>query len=83
MTELPIWNVHTLDGKTELEVIHGIAVYGQSWVLINGVEYDFLDFNIIKNDEEYTLKGTVYEVGDIELINIFINYNQRYIILGK
>lgn len=83
MTELPMWNVHTLDGKKELEVIHGIAVYSQSWILINGVEYDFMDFNIIKNDEEYTLKGTVYEAGDIELINIFINYNKRYIILGK
>lgn len=83
MTELPMWNVHTLDGKKELQVIHGIGVYGSSWVLIDDVEYCFIDFTIKKDQEEYTLKGSVYEVGDIEVINIFINYEKRYIILGK
>lgn len=83
MAELPMWNVHTLEGKKEVMVIHGIGVYGSSWVLIDDVVYNFLDFKINKNQEDYTLKGTVYEEGGIELINIFINYNQLYIILGK
>lgn len=83
MTELPMWNVHTLEGKKELGVIHGIGVYGASWILIDNVEYCLIDFIIKKDQDDYTLKGTVYESGDIEPINIFINYNKRYIILGK
>lgn len=51
--------------------------------MIDNVRFGFIEFTMVNNYDEYTLKGTVYEVGDIELINIFINYNQRYIILGK
>lgn len=83
MTQLPKWNVHTLDGKKQSQVIHGIGVYGASWVLIDDVEYYLIDFTIKKNQEEYTLNGTVYEAGNIEPIKIFINYNKLYIVLSK
>lgn len=83
MNELPLWKLHTLEGKKEVLFINGIATYGESYIMIDNVRFGFIEFTMVNNYEEYTLKGTVYEVGDIELINIFINYNQRYIILGK
>lgn len=83
MTELPLWKLHTLEGKKEVIFINGIATYGESYIMIDNVRFGFIEFTMVNNYDEYTLKGTVYEAGDIELINIFINYNQRYIILGK
>lgn len=83
MNELPLWKLHTLEGKKEVLFINGIATYGESYIMIDNVRFGFIEFTMVNNYDEYTLKGTVYEVGDIELINIFINYNQRYIILGK
>lgn len=83
MNELPLWKLHTLEGKKEVLFINGIATYGESYIMIDNVHFGFIEFTMVNNYDEYTLKGTVYEVGDIELINIFINYNQRYIILGK
>ena len=83
MNELPLWKLHTLEGKKEVLFINGIATYGESYIIIDNVRFGFIEFTMVNNYDEYTLKGTVYEVGDIELINIFINYNQRYIILGK
>ena len=50
MTELPMWNVHTLDGKTEAQVIHGISTYVSSWVKIDGVGYYLDNFTITKNE---------------------------------
>lgn len=82
MSELPVWTIHTLDGKTEAEVVHGISAYVGSWVKIDNVGYYLDDFTITKNEHEYTLKGTTHETGG-ESINIFINYNKLYIILGK
>ncbi|UYB00613.1 hypothetical protein OLACOIGA_00051 [Enterococcus phage vB_Efa29212_2e] len=82
MTELPMWNVHTLDGKKEVIVVHGISAYVSSWLEIDEVGYYLDNFTITKNENEYTLKGTAHELGG-DLINIFINYNKRYIILGK
>lgn len=83
MNELPLWKLHTLEGKKEVLFINGIATYGESYIMIDNVRFGFIEFTMVNNYDEYTLKGTVYEVGDIELINIFINYNQPYIILGK
>lgn len=84
MKELPMWSLHTLDGKYEVEFINGIATYGESFVKIDDIELGLLEFNITHNKDEYTLKGVVYySYGDTEPINIFINYNKRYIILGK
>ena len=82
MDGLPMWNVHTLDGKTEAHVVHGISAYVTSWVKIDDVGYYLDDFTITKNEYQYTLKGSVHEIGG-KPINIFINYNKRYIILGK
>lgn len=82
MKELPMWNIHTLDEKTKSEVVFGISTYVSSWVKIDDVGYYLDDFTITKNEYQYTLKGSVHEIGG-KPINIFINYNKRYIILGK
>lgn len=82
MNELPKWNVHTLDGKTEAQVVYGISAYVTSWVKIDDVTYYLHEFTITKNEYQYTLNGIACELGG-KPINIHISYNKRYIILGK
>lgn len=83
MSELPKWNLHTLDGKNKVDFINGIATYGESYIMIDNVRFGLIEFTVVNNYDEYTLKGVVYEEGTIDPINIFINFNKLYIILGK
>lgn len=83
MTELPLWTLYTLDGKRETFFINGIATYGESYIMLDSVRYGLIEFTVVNNYDEYTLKGVVYEEGDIDLINIFINFKNYYIILGE
>ncbi|WZP35129.1 hypothetical protein [Enterococcus phage vB_Efs19_KEN07] len=83
MAELPLWKLHTLEGKKEVLFINGIATYGESYIMIDNVRFGLIEFTMVNNYDEYTLKGVVYEEGTIDPINIFINFNKLYIILGK
>lgn len=83
MNELPLWNLHTLEGKKEVDFINGIATYGESYIMIDNVRFGLIEFTVDNNYDDYTLKGVVYEEGTIDPINIFINFNKLYIILGK
>ena len=83
MNELPLWNLHTLEGKKEVDFINGIATYGESYIMIDNVRFGLIEFTVVNNYDDYTLKGVVYEEGTIEPINIFINFNKLYIVLGK
>lgn len=83
MAELPLWNLHTLEGKKEVLFINGIATYGESYIMIDNVRYGLIEFTMDNNYDGYTLKGAVYKEGTIDPINIFINFKKYYIILGK
>lgn len=83
MAELPLWKLHTLEGKKEVFFINGIATYGESYIMMDNVRYELIEFTIINNCDEYTLKGVVYEDGGMYPINILINFKKYYIILGK
>ena len=83
MAELPLWKLHTLEGKKEVLFINGISTYGESYIMIDNVRFGLIEFTVVNNYDDYTLKGVVYEEGTIDPINIFINFNKLYIILGK
>lgn len=83
MTGLPLWKLHTLEGKKEVLFINGIATYGESYIIIDNVRFGLIEFTVVNNYDDYTLKGVVYEEATIDPINIFINFNNLYIILGK
>lgn len=51
--------------------------------MIDNVRFGLIEFTVVNNYDEYSLKGVVYEEGTIDPINIFINFNKLYIILGK
>lgn len=51
--------------------------------MIDNVRFGLIEFTVVNNYDDYTLNGVVYEEGTIDPINIFINFNKLYIILGK
>lgn len=83
MSELPKWNLHSLDGKNKVEFISHIATYTDPWVSIDGVKFYLTEFKMLKNDDDYTLNGLCLEYNSNEPVRIFVNYKKNYIILGK
>lgn len=76
------WKLHDLNGKRDVELVIGVtSISQQLW--INGVGYEFHDFNMVSNDGETIIKGTVYEDGGVEVVNVFLNCKKKYILFGK
>lgn len=76
------WKLHDLNGKRDVELVVGVtSISQQLW--IDSVGYEFYDFNMVSNDDETTIKGSVYEDGGLELVNVFLNCKKKYILFGK
>ncbi|QNL31286.1 hypothetical protein TV51_27 [Enterococcus phage vB_EFaS_TV51] len=76
------WKLHDLNGKRDVELVVGVTSFSQQ-VWIDGVGYQFYDFNMVSNDDETIIKGSVYEGGGLELVNVFLNCKKKYILFGK
>lgn len=76
------WKLHDLNGKHDVELVIGVtSISQQLW--IDSVGYDFYDFNMVSNDDETIIRGSVYENGGVELVNVFLNCKKKYILFGK
>ncbi len=76
------WKLHDLNGKHDVELVVGLtSISQQLW--INGIGYDFYEFNMVSNDDETIIRGSVYEDGGLELVNVFLNCKKKYILFGK
>lgn len=76
------WKLHDLNGKRDVELVVGVTSFSQQ-VWIDGVGYQFYDFNMVSNDDETIIRGSVYEDGGLELVNVFLNCKKKYILFGK
>lgn len=76
------WKLHDLNGKRDVELVVGVTSFSQQ-VWIDGVGYQFYDFNMVSNDDETIIKGSVYEDGGLEPVNVFLNCKKKYILFGK
>ncbi|QBZ69834.1 hypothetical protein [Enterococcus phage vB_EfaS_Ef5.4] len=76
------WKLHDLNGKRDVELVVGVTSFSQQ-VWIDGVGYQFYDFNMVSNDDETIVRGSVYEDGGLELVNVFLNCKKKYILFGK
>lgn len=76
------WKLHDLNGKHDVDLVLGVTTLIQT-IWIDNVPYDFHDFTMTSNDDETTIKGTVYGAGEIELVNVFLNCKKKYILFGK
>lgn len=76
------WKLHDLNGKRDVDLVVGVTSFSQQ-VWIDGVGYQFYDFNMVSNDDETIIKGSVYEGGGLELVNVFLNCKKKYILFGK
>lgn len=76
------WKLHDLNGKHDVELVVGLtSISQQLW--INGIGYEFYEFNMVSNNDETIIKGSVYEDGGLELVNVFLNCKKKYILFGK
>lgn len=76
------WKLHDLNGKHDVELVVGVTSFSQH-LWIDGVGYQFYDFNMVSNDDETIIRGSVYEDGGLELVNVFLNCKNKYILFGK
>ena len=76
------WKLHDLNGKRDVELVVGISPIMQD-IWIDNVGYTFHDFNMVSNNDETIIKGSVYEDGGLELVNVFLNCKKKYILFGK
>lgn len=76
------WKLHDLNGKHDVELVVGVSPIMQD-IWIDNVVYSFHEFNMVSNDDETIIKGSVYEDGGLELINVFLNCKKKYILFGK
>ncbi|MBS6191283.1 MAG: hypothetical protein KH617_10050 [Haemophilus parainfluenzae] len=44
------WKLHDLNGKHDVELVVGVTSFSQH-VWIDGVGYQFYDFNMVSNDD--------------------------------
>lgn len=76
------WKLHDLNGKHDVELVVGVSPIKQD-IWIDNVGYEFYEFNMVSNDDETIIKGSVYEDGGLELVNVFLNCKKKYILFGK
>lgn len=76
------WKLHDLNGKHDVKLVVGVSPIMQD-IWIDNVGYSFHEFNMVSNDDETIIKGSVYEDGGLELINVFLNCKKKYILFGK
>lgn len=76
------WTLHDLNGKHDVDLVVGVTCGGQQ-LWIDNVVYRFHEFNMVSNDDETIIKGSVYEDGGLELVNVFLNCKKKYILFGK
>lgn len=76
------WKLHDLNGKHDVQLVVGVSPIMQD-IWIDNVGYTFHDFNMVSNDDETIIKGSVYEDGGMELVNVFLNCKKKYILFGK
>lgn len=81
------WKLHDLNGKHDVELVVGVSSITQQ-IWIDGIGYEFYDFNMVSNDDETIIRGSVYEGsvyedGGLELVNVFLNCKKKYILFGK
>lgn len=76
------WKLHDLNGKRDVKLVVGISPIMQD-IWIDNVAYRFHDFKMVSNDDETIIKGSVYEDGGLELVNVFLNCKKKYILFGK
>lgn len=76
------WTLHDLNGKRDVELVVGVtSISQQLW--IDSVGYDFYEFNMVSNNYETIIRGSVCEDGGMELVNVFLNCKKKYILFGK
>lgn len=76
------WTLHDLNGKRDVKLVVGASPIMQT-IWIDSVGYEFYEFNMVSNDDETIIKGSVYEDGGLELVNVFLNCKKKYILFGK
>lgn len=74
------WTLHDLNGKRDVVLVVSTSPILQD-IYIDGVVYSFNEFNMVSNDDETIIKGTVYD--GLELVNVFLNCKKKYILFGK
>ncbi|AHB79785.1 hypothetical protein CF83_gp32 [Enterococcus phage IME_EF3] len=74
------WTLHDLNGKRDVVLVVSTSPILQD-IYIDGVAYSFNEFNMVSNDDETIIKGTVYD--GLELVNVFLNCKKKYILFGK
>lgn len=76
------WKLHDLNGKRDVKLVIGVnSISQQLW--IDDIWYEFYEFNMVSNDDETIIRGSVYEDGGLELVNVFLNCKKKYILFGK
>lgn len=76
------WKLHDLNGKRDVKLVIGVnSISQQLW--IDDIWYEFYTFNMVSNDDETIIRGSVYEDGGLELVNVFLNCKKKYILFGK
>lgn len=76
------WKLHDLNGKRDVELVVGVSPIMQD-IWIDNVAYTFHEFNMVSNDDETIIKGSVYKVDGAGLVNVFLNCKKKYILFGK
>lgn len=76
------WKLHDLNGKRDVKLVVGVSPIMQD-IWIDNVGYRFHEFNMVSNDDETIIRGSVYEDGGLELVNVFLNCKNKYILFGK
>lgn len=76
------WKLHDLNGKRDVELVVGVSPIMQD-IWIDGLGYTFHDFNMVSNDDETIIRGSVYVADELELVNVFLNCKKKYILFGK
>lgn len=74
------WTLHDLNGKRDVVLVVSASPILQD-IYIDGVAYSFNEFNMVSNDDETIIKGSVYD--GLELVNVFLNCKKKYILFGK
>lgn len=76
------WKLHDLNGKRDVKLVIGVnSISQQLW--IDGIWYGFYAFNMVSNDDETIIRGSVYKDDELELVNVFLNCKKKYILFGK
>lgn len=53
------WKLHDLNGKHDVELVVGVTSFSQH-VWIDGVGYQFYDFNMVSNDDETIILSLIH-----------------------